>query len=153
MIGIPRLVTNEVDPASYHATMALEKYVQASGLPPRLLNLIKIRASQLNSCAFCLDMHTREATEEGESPRRLDVLAGWQEAPDLFTEAERAALALTEAVTLISRAGVPDNVWDKAATNFDDVEMVKLLMAISTINVWNRLAVATHKALPDGTTA
>lgn len=98
-------------------------------------------------------MHTREAAEEGESPRRLYVLAGWREAPDLFTGAERAALALTEAVTLISRAGVPDSVWDEAAANFDEVELVKLLMAISRINVWNRLAVATHKALPDGATA
>jgi len=153
MIGTRRLVTNEVDPASHHAVLALENYVRASGLPPRLLNLIKIRASQLNSCAFCLDMHTREAAEEGQSPRRLYVLAGWREAPDLFTTPERAALSLTEAVTVISRAGVPDNVWDDAAANFDEVELVKLLMAIATINVRNRLAVATHKALADGDTA
>jgi AhpD family alkylhydroperoxidase len=147
--GAPRLDAQKIDPASYKAVLALEGYVRGGTLDPGLLNLIKIRASQLNGCAFCLDMHNREAAEEGESPRRLYVLAGWREAPDLFTAAERAALALTEVVTLISQAGVPDDVWSKASDNFTDPELVQLLMAISTINVWNRLAVATHQQLPE----
>ena len=119
------------------------------GLDPVIAELIKIRASQINGCAFCLDMHCRDARDGGEDQRRLDVLSAWREAPDLFTEQEQAALALTEAVTLISQEGVPDEVWEHAAKHFDIDGMVSLLMAIATINVWNRLAVSTHQALPD----
>ncbi len=144
-----RLSQKRVDPASYKAVLAMEEYVQSSTLERKLLELVKIRASQLNHCAFCLDMHNRDAMELGESPRRLYVLAGWREAPDLYTERERAALSLTEAVTLIADAGVTDEVWDEVTASFSDIEVVQLLMAISTINVWNRLAVATHQALPE----
>ncbi|SDP77863.1 alkylhydroperoxidase AhpD family core domain-containing protein [Arthrobacter sp. ok909] len=149
MSPMQRLRVQEIDPAAYGTVLAMERYVHSGTLGKSLINLIKIRASQLNGCAFCLDMHTREAAAEGESPRRVAVLSAWREAPGLYTERERAAVALTEAVTLIARAGVPDDVWDAARASFDEPELVQLLMAISTINVWNRLAVATHQSLPD----
>jgi AhpD family alkylhydroperoxidase len=144
-----RLAIGDVDPAAYQAVLGMESYVQKSGLDHRLYELIKIRASQLNGCAFCLDMHHRDARAGGEDQRRLDVLSAWREAPDLYTESEQAALALTEAVTLIGERGVPDPAWDDARRCFDDAGLVHLLMAIATINVWNRLAVSTHQALPD----
>lgn len=144
----PRLSVAEVDPTAYEAVLAMEGYVRASGLEPALLELIKIRASQLNGCAFCLDMHHRDARERGESQQRLDVLSGWPEVPTLFTEREQAALALTEAVTLIADAGVPDDVWSAVAAQFSNQETVHLLMGIATINVWNRLAVSTHQQPP-----
>lgn len=144
-----RLSTHDVDPAAYRAVLGLETYVRGSRLSKPLYELIKIRASQLNSCAFCLDMHNRDARAGGEDQRRLDVLSAWREAPDLFSESEQAALALTEAVTLIGERGVPDDVWEDAYKHFGDKGMVHLLMAIAVINVWNRLAVSTHQALPD----
>ena len=127
----------------------MERYVRDIGIDPRLYELVKIRASQLNGCAFCLDMHTRDARQAGEDQRRLDVLSAWREARELFTDEERAALAFTEAVTRIGDGGVPDPVWNDVARRFDDTGIVHLLMAVATINVWNRLAVATHQHLPE----
>jgi AhpD family alkylhydroperoxidase len=143
-----RLSVHDVDPKAYQAVIGLERYVRNSGLDPRLYELVKIRASQLNGCAFCLDMHARDARAQGEDQRRLDVLSAWPEAPSLFTERERAALAFTEAVTRIGDAGVPDPVWAELIRCFDETEVVALLMAVSTINIWNRLAVSTHQQLP-----
>ena len=145
----PRLDVHRVDPNAQQAVAAMERYVRGSGLDPRLYELVKIRASQLNGCAFCLDMHNRDARAAGEDQRRLDVLSAWREAPALFTASEQAALALTEAVTRIGDAGVPDPVWDDVAAHFGEAGIVQLLMAIATINVWNRLAIATHQQLPD----
>jgi AhpD family alkylhydroperoxidase len=144
-----RLDVHAVDPSAHQAVRELERYVRGSGLDPALYELVKIRASQLNGCAFCLDMHHREARRAGEDQRRLDVLSAWREAPELFTDAERAALALTESVTLIGDGGVSDRVWAEVAEHFDQARIVHLLMAIATINVWNRLAVATRQQLPD----
>lgn len=144
-----RLNVAQVDPKACRAVLAGERYVKSSSLERSLVELVKIRASQLNHCAFCLDMHMRDARDLGESQRRLDVLAAWWEAPTLYTPRERAALALCEAVTLISQEGVPDEVWQEASNNFTDKELVELLIAVSVINTWNRLAVATHQALPD----
>lgn len=146
-----RLSVSAVDPAAYGAVLGLEHYVDGTALEQSLRDLVKIRASQLNGCAFCLDMHHRDARAAGEDERRLDVLPAWREAPELYTARERAALSLTEAVTLIDREGVPDNVWTGARQHFDETETVQLLMVIATINVWNRLAVSTHQALPDQT--
>jgi AhpD family alkylhydroperoxidase len=143
-----RLSVSDVDPKAYEAVVGLERYVRTSGLDHQLYELIKIRASQLNGCAYCLDMHAHDAREGGEDQRRLDVLSAWREAPELFTDRERAALALTESVTRIGDGGVADEVWDGAHAVFDDAEMVHLLMAVSVINVWNRLAVSTHQQLP-----
>jgi AhpD family alkylhydroperoxidase len=144
-----RLSVNDIDPTAYQAVLAMERYVRNSGLDKPLYELIKIRASQLNGCAFCLDMHHRDARAGGEDQRRLDVLSAWREAPDLYTAREQAALAMTEAVTLIGENGVSDEVWSEATRHFDNAGMVQLLMAIATINVWNRLAVSTHQQLPD----
>jgi AhpD family alkylhydroperoxidase len=140
-----RLSINEVDPAAYRAVLGMEQYVRGGDLESALLDLVKIRASQINGCAFCLDLHNREARDHGEAQQRLDVLAGWHEAPALFSARERAALALTEAVTLIADHGVGDDVWDQVTSNFSEPEAVRLLMAVATINVWNRLAVSTHQ--------
>jgi len=144
-----RLDIHSIDPKAHQAVLALERYVRDSSLDQRLYELVKIRASQLNGCAYCLDMHNRDARNGGEDQRRLDVLSAWREAPDLFSDSERAALAFTEAVTQIGDSGVPDVVWDAVAAQFDQPEIVGLLMAVVTINVWNRLAVATHQMLPD----
>jgi len=148
-----RLSVHGVDPKATQAVLGLEKYVQSSGLDKRLYELVKIRASQLNGCAFCLDMHNRDARAGGEDQRRLDVLSAWREAPDLFTAPERAALAFTESVTLIADGGVPDDVWAEVREHFDEAGAVHLLMAAAVINVWNRLAVSTHQALPGVATA
>ena len=144
-----RLSVHDVDPKATQAVLALEHYVQASGLDKRLYELVKIRASQLNGCAYCLDMHNRDARAGGEDQRRLDVLSAWREVPGRFTPAERAALAFTESVTLIADGGVPDDVWAGVREHFDEAGVVQLLMAAAVINVWNRLAVSTHQALPD----
>jgi len=144
-----RLAIGDIDPAAYQAVLGLESYVRGGVIETPLYELIKIRASQLNGCAFCLDMHHRDARAGGEDQRRLDVLSAWREAPELYTDRERAAFALTEAVTLIDRDGVPDEIWAATREHFNETEMVQLLMAIATINVWNRLAVSTHQQLPD----
>ncbi len=144
-----RLDYYTVDPDATKAVLGMEKYVRSSGLDTGLYELIKLRASQLNGCAYCLDMHNRDARKNGEDQRRLDILVGWREARNFFTEAEQAALALTEAVTLIGERGVPDEVWDAAAAQFSEEQLVQVLMAIATINVWNRMAVATEMPLPE----
>jgi AhpD family alkylhydroperoxidase len=144
-----RLSVAEVDPAAYQAVLGLEKYIHSGTLAASLLDLVKIRASQLNGCAYCLDMHNSEARQRGESQRRLDILSAWREAPTQFTDQERAAIELTEQVTRIGEAGVSDEVWARAAEHFSQPELVRLLIAIATINVWNRMAVSTRQALPD----
>ena len=143
-----RLSVHDVDPGATEAVLALERYVRAGDLEPTLLHLVRIRASQLNGCAFCLDMHHAEAREDGESQRRLDVLPGWREVPTLFTDRERAAIKLTEAVTHIGEAGVPDALWAEVSEQFSEKQTVRLLVAIATINVWNRLAVSTRQQPP-----
>jgi AhpD family alkylhydroperoxidase len=148
-----RLDVHRVEPKAYQAVLAMEAYVRTSDLDRRLHELVKIRASQLNGCAFCLDMHNRDARKAGEDQQRLDVLSAWREAPGLFTDVEQAALAFTEAVTRIGDAGVPDQVWDDLARHFDEAGIVHLLMAVATINVWNRLAVTTHQQLPEPSAA
>jgi AhpD family alkylhydroperoxidase len=144
-----RLSIQEVDASAYQAVQGLERYVRAGDLEPGLLELVRIRASQLNGCAFCLEMHNHDARVKGESQRRLDTLSAWREVPDLFTAREAAALALTEAVTRISDEGVSDRVWDDVAMHFAEKQVVRLLLAIATINVWNRLAVSVHQRLPE----
>lgn len=143
-----RINIQHLDPQAYLPMYAMEKYIHSGTLGKDLLALVKIRASQINKCAYCLDMHAKEARAAAVDNRRLDVLAGWREATALFSQREQAALALTEAVTMISVEGVPDGVWEDAAKQFPGKEMPLLLMAISAINVWNRLAVSTHQALP-----
>lgn len=149
MTETQRLSVQDVDPDAYKPLLALEKYIHAGTLGEPLLALVKMRASQLNGCAYCLDMHAKEARKASVDQRKLDVLSGWREAPGLYSERERAAIALTEQVTLIGQGGVSDAVWADVSAAFSQKETVELLMAISAINVWNRLAVSTHQALPD----
>jgi AhpD family alkylhydroperoxidase len=130
-----------VAPGAYQAMSGLEKYVHASGLEESLLELVKIRASQINGCAFCLDMHIKDARAEGETEERIYLLNAWEEAPN-YSPRERAALAWTEAVTLISEDRVPDAVYDLARSQFSEKELVDLTMAIVAINGWNRLEIA-----------
>jgi AhpD family alkylhydroperoxidase len=138
----------DVDPDAYKPVLGLEKYVHSGNLDERLLALVKIRASQINHCAWCLDMHLAEARKAGVEQRQLDLIAAWREAPALFSAREQAALAFTEQVTLISQDGVSDDVWGELSAVFDEQETVVLLMAIAAINVWNRMNVAVHTELP-----
>jgi AhpD family alkylhydroperoxidase len=123
---------------------AVERYVRECGLDRRLLELVKLRASQVNGCAYCVDMHTKDARANGETEQRLYAVVVWREAP-FFTERERAAPAWTEALTLVSQEQVPDNVFEIARKEFSDKELVDLTMAVIAINGWNRLAISFRK--------
>jgi AhpD family alkylhydroperoxidase len=140
----------EFAPGAYQGLLQIYRYVRASGLEHRLLNLIELRASQLNGCVFCMDMHATEALKEGDSPRRLHVLAGWREAA-LFTPRERAALAWTEALTQLTRHEVSDELYQATLAHFTEQEMVDLTYAITLINAWNRVGVAFQLDLPQET--
>ena len=124
------------------ALRAMSAFSHSIELDPSLRELVNLRASQLNGCAYCIDMHTRDARQNGETERRLYALAAWRESP-LFSDRERAALALTEAITLLPQAGVPDALYEAAAQEFPTPEIAQLLMAIAAINSWNRLMVAS----------
>ncbi len=139
----PRLDVARLAPGARAAMLGLEKYVRASGLEPRLLELIRLRASQMNGCAFCIDMHTKDARAAGETEQRLYAVSAWRETP-FFTNRERAGLEWTEAVTDIGRSGVPDDAYEHVRHEFSEVEIVNLTMAIVAINGWNRIAVATR---------
>jgi AhpD family alkylhydroperoxidase len=125
---------------SYRAMLALDRTIGECGLDLRLLNMVLYRASQINGCGYCQDMHARDARKAGERQQRLDVLAGWREAT-FFSEREQAALALTEAVTLIAD-GLPDEVYDEAARVFEPAELSALIFAIAAVNAWNRIAIS-----------
>jgi len=144
----PRFEFREVSPDLMPLMFAFEKYVHKSGLGPRMLELIKTRSSQINHCAHCLDMHTKDAIALGEDPQRLYCLTAWREAP-FYSDAERAALALTEAVTLIADGGVPDDVYEEARKHFSERQFVDLVVAINTINCWNRLNVTAQSSVGD----
>ncbi len=133
----------QVEPKAYQAMYALEKYLSSSQLSTTHKELIKIRASQINGCAYCIAMHTREAREAGETDKRMHALTAWHEAP-YFTEEERAILALTEEVTRISDHQVSDRVYNEAARLFDESYLSQLIMAIIAINGWNRIAITTR---------
>lgn len=137
-----RMNHREVNPEGFQSWLKLERSAKKMGLDPFLYELIKIRASQINGCAFCIDMHTSDLRKMGETEQRLSLLVAWREAP-CFTEKERAALSLTEAVTLISEAGVPQQLYDEVRAHFSESEFVALIMAINAINCWNRIAIAT----------
>jgi AhpD family alkylhydroperoxidase len=131
----------EVAPNALKAMLELEKYVHGSGLERPLYELVKTRASQINGCAYCIDMHTKDARKAGETEQRLFGLSAWRETP-FYTERERAALAWTEALTLISENDVPDDLYETVCNYFSEEERVTLTMAIIAINGWNRLAIS-----------
>ena len=136
-----RIAYSKVTPEGYRAMSGLERYVRGSGLEPSLLELIKLRASQINGCAYCIDMHWKDARARGESEQRLYGLMAWRESP-YYTERERAALAWTEAVTLIADNHVPDDLYEEVRQHFNEVELVNLTLALVAINGWNRLAIS-----------
>ncbi len=142
-----RIAIDQLEPQSFEAVRALEKYLAQSQLTPIHKELIKIRASQLNGCAFCLDMHTKDALKYGETPQRIFLLDAWRET-DLFTEEERAILQVTEEVTLISKQGLTTATYEAALKALGENYLAQVIVAIATINVWNRLAVSTHKPVP-----
>ncbi|HEV8574863.1 MAG TPA: carboxymuconolactone decarboxylase family protein [Dehalococcoidia bacterium] len=127
-------------PSAYQALDALQDYVQRSGLEYSLLELVKLRASQLNSCAFCLDLHWKDARAAGESEERLYMLNAWRES-HLYSERERAALAWTEALTLVAETGAPEDIYEETRAHFDEKEISDLSLAIGAINAWNRMAI------------
>ncbi|WER47449.1 carboxymuconolactone decarboxylase family protein [Cupriavidus sp. WKF15] len=139
-----RLDFYKASPAAIKAVMALEEQIGKSGLEQSLVELVRLRASQINGCAYCIDMHTRDARKHGEDDRRLATLSVWHETP-FFTERERAALAWTEAVTLVSQDHVPDAVWEAVRPHFEDAELVNLTLLVNAINTWNRFAIAFRK--------
>ena len=142
-----RLDAQKVSPAAYQALLGLEMFIRKqSKLEPALIELVKIRASQINRCAYCIDMHTKDARAAGEMEQRIYALSAWEETP-FFTERERSALALTEAITLVREGHVPNALYERAKKSFSDEELVNLTLAIITINGWNRLAI-TFRFVP-----
>jgi AhpD family alkylhydroperoxidase len=136
-----RIDYTKVAPGAYKAMAGLEVYLRHCGLEQKLLHLIKTRASQINGCAYCIDMHTKDARALGETEQRLYALNAWRETP-FFTERERAALDWTEAVTLIADTHAPDDEYQQVRTQFNEEELVNLTLAIVTINAWNRLSIS-----------
>ena len=141
-----RIDITKVAPEAYQAMAGLGKYVRQSGLEQPLLELVRMRSSQVNGCAFCLDMHSKDARAAGETEQRLYALNAWRETP-FYTARERAALAWTEAVTLVSQSHVPDEVYELARKQFSEKEIVDLTLAIAEINTWNRIAISL-RAVP-----
>jgi len=139
----PRLIPYAVAPATMKAFIDFSTALAEKGTDHRLAHLVKIRASQINCCSFCLHMHSREALSDGESELRVTMLAAWRESP-LYSERERAALAWTEALTRLSETGAPDEVYTEMAAHFSPEEQVELTMTIAVINAWNRFGVGFH---------
>ena len=143
----PRLQFFAKAPQLMQAVRTLNEAVENSGLERPLLHLIKLRASQINGCSFCVDMHSKEAMQDGETQQRVFLVSAWKESP-LFSERERAAFAWTETVTLISNGGVSDELYEKTLKHFSEEELTKLTVAVGMINVWNRLCVSFHALHP-----
>lgn len=141
-----RMDIGKVIPEAYRKVYALEQYA-AAHVDPTLYELVKLRASMINGCGFCIDMHSHDAMEAGEKPQRLFELMAWREV-DLYTDKERAALALVDQVTRLGEEGVTDGVWDEVTEQFSEEEVANLLIAIATINVWNRLSIPTRTQPP-----
>lgn len=139
----PRIDFMKVGQGAFSALLGVEKYIHSSGLEPTLLDLIKLRASQINGCAYCIDMHWKDLRASGESEQRLYGLDAWEESP-YYSDRERAALAWTEAVTNVQDGHVPDSVFEVVRKSFTDKELVDLTVAITAINSWNRLNIAAR---------
>jgi len=143
-----RINYTKVDPEAARPMFGLHEYLNRCGLEHSLLNLVYLRASQINGCAYCIDMHSQDLRAAGESEQRLYLLDAWREAP-FYTDRERAALAWTEAVTLVSETHVPDEVFQEARRHFTEPELVNLTLAVVAINGWNRLNIAFRKPAGD----
>jgi AhpD family alkylhydroperoxidase len=143
-----RIDLMQVNPGILKAMFGLERQVRQSGFDHRLLDLVRMRASQINRCAYCLDMHSKDARADGETEQRLYGLEAWREAP-YYSDRERAALEWTEAVTLVAETGVPDDVYERVREQFSAAEIAELTLAVVAINGWNRLNVAA-RTVPGG---
>lgn len=141
-----RIDLAEVSKEAYEPMLAMEKYIEKSELDKKLYELIKTRASQINGCHYCINMHTRDAMKDRETAQRLFLLDAWRET-DLYTDKERAVLALTEEMTLIADHHISDEVYDEAAKHLSDKEMAAVIMGVVAINGWNRMAIATEMPL------
>ena len=138
-----RVDIHKSQPMAYQAMFGLEKYLETIDLPVRLIELVRTRASQINGCAYCIQMHSKAAQKQGETVERLLALAAWKESP-LFSNEERTAFALTEEITRLSVNGVSDDVYDALNRHFSDDQKAQMIMLITIINAWNRIAVSTH---------
>jgi AhpD family alkylhydroperoxidase len=138
-----RIDFKNIPPEALRGMYQLEHFIHSSGLDAHLVHLIKMRASQINGCAYCLDMHSKDARALGETEQRLYLLDAWEEAP-FYSEKEQAALALTDAVTKITDGHVPDAIWERAKAHFSEQELIALVVTLTTINAWNRLAITAR---------
>lgn len=138
-----RINIQQLEPNAYKALFELSKYLDKTSLSEKLRHLIKIRASQINGCAYCIELHTAEALKKGEAQNRIFALSAWWESP-LFSEEERALLAVTDEITHISKKGLTEDTFQKAKNYFSDNEIAQIILQISEINIWNRVAVSTH---------
>jgi len=134
----------KVQPAAYTAMAALDKYMETSGIDKKHRELIKIRASQINGCAYCVHYHTNDALKLGEDPQKLYLVGVWREAPNVFSEAEQLLLAITEEITFIHRHGLSDELYNKALALFGEEQTAQVIMAVVTINAWNRIGVSLN---------
>ena len=141
-----RINIQELEPKAYKAMFGLEKFLNSSDIPLKMRNLIKIRASQINGCAYCMELHSMEAMEQGESKNRIFTLSAWKES-SLFNSAERVALQMTEEITLLAKKGLKDKTYQAAKEEFSDHQIAQLIMEIGVINIWNRIAVSTNMGL------
>jgi len=141
-----RINIANIEPAAYKALLGLESYLGTTSISKTLKELIKIRASQINGCAFCINMHTVDARKNGETEQRIYLLNAWREAHGIYTDEERAVLALTEEMTLIANGGLSNETYQKLKSFYDDNQLAQLMIAVITINGWNRLAIATELA-------
>lgn len=141
-----RMKLQKVSPEAYTAMLRLENFLAKSGLDPKLYELIKLRASQINGCAYCINMHTRDAMKAGETAQRLFLLDAWRET-NLYSAKEKAVLALTEAMTLIAGNPVSDEIYNEAAQQLTESELAAVIMAVVAINAWNRIAITTRTPL------
>ena len=139
-----RININSAEPMALKAMMALENYLAQTSIPKTVKELIKIRASQINGCAYCIDMHTKDALKNGETDQRIFLLNAWRETDTIFTEEEKTVLAITEEVTLIHQHGLSDVAYQNAQQFFSENQSAQIVMAVVTINAWNRIAVSSH---------
>ncbi|WP_114792511.1 carboxymuconolactone decarboxylase family protein [Niabella yanshanensis] len=142
-------ITSTEQPKAYKAMLGLEGYLAQSSLSKTLKDLIKIRASEINGCAYCIDMHTKEAMANGETLQRIFLISAWREATKFFSGEEQTILAITEEITLIHAHGLSDALYQQALQFFDESQIPEIIMAIVTINAWNRIAISTHLQIED----
>lgn len=142
-----RININATEPQAYKAMFALEGYLAKAEISKTLKELIKIRASQINNCAYCIDMHTKDALKNGDTSQRLFLVSAWREATKFFTEEEQTVLKMTEEITLIHQNGLSEETYRKASGIFSENQIAQIIMAIVTINAWNRIAVSTHQEI------